>query len=296
MFHAIAYGGSKPTENRLFRQIIAQSPGPQVSKGNNTQLVSSAFLAALNVTNVDDARLLSTETLMQANREVQATLPYFGPFVDGDLIPDLPSRLYNSGRHVPKLRIMAGHNANEARLFIPPSSNSQASFDAFLKSQFPDATNSQIRYINATLYPLPSPLTAYQTQNARLSLLDSDVYNIFWTILLAQIYKPWSHNYIFSIPPAYHAQDLAYTFYNGASYQHDVNVTVARTLQRYITNFVNTGNPNADGLPYFPAQVNTDPSNAGILLNLTDSGAKIASEDAVDRCSWWFETAFAGSN
>ena len=326
MFHTIAYGGSRSSENRLFHQVIGQSPGPQVGKGNNQQIVSNAFLAALNVSTVDEARKLPTETLIRANREIEASSPYFGPFVDGDLIPDLPSRLYTSGRYIKNLSIMAGHNANEARLFIPPTSNSQSAFDAFLTAQFPTATAAQIDYINHTLYPPPDPNTTYTTQNARLSLLDADVYNICWTVLLASTYAPRAHNYIFAVPPAYHAQDLAYTFNSGASYQHNVNVIVAHVLQRAVTNFVQGGNPNGEGLPSFPAWTmrveegegwsrgriggqDVDERRSGgeegdhglesdwaRVVKLTNHGFPIAREQAVGRCGWWFESAFAGSN
>ncbi|KAG7009793.1 carboxylesterase patB [Physcia stellaris] len=301
MFHAIAYGASKPSENSLFHQVIGQSPGPQVGKGNNQHKVGNAFLAALNVSSVDEARKLPTEVLMKANQEVEASTPYFGPFVDGDLIPDLPSRLYTSGRYIKGLKVMAGHNANEARLFIPPSSNTSAAFDTFLKSQFPTATRAQIRYINNTLYPPPNPRTPYSTQNGRLSLLDADVYNLCWTVLLAATYAPRAWNYIFSVAPAYHAQDLAYTFYNGASYQHDVNVTVAHALQRSIANFVRKGDPNGRQVPRFPAWEVRQEDVVGRrkeaeVLNLTESGFPVGKEEAVGRCGWWFESAFAGSN
>ena len=301
MFHTVAYGASNPGENALFHQVISQSPGPQVGKGNNQQLVGNSFLKTLNVSTADQARKLSTDVLMKANRQVEASTPYFSPFVDGDLIPDLPSRLYTSGRYIRNLKTLAGHNANEARLFIPPSSDSQAAFDAFVKSQFPTATAAQIAYINHTLYPPDfsgiNETHPYISQNGRLSLLDADVYNLCWTVLLADTYAPNAHNYIFSVPPAYHAQDLAYTFYNGESFQHGVNVTVARALQGYIANFVLGGDPNGKGLPGFPSWDGSGSTSSGArVLNLTVDGFDVVQEPARERCAWWSQTAFAGSN
>lgn len=233
-------------------------------------------------------------------------MPFFGPFVDGDLIPDLPSRLYTSGRYIRNLSIMAGHNANEARLFIPPSSDSQAAFDAFLDFQFPTANASEIEYINTTLYPPDfSGAQPYKTQNGRLSLLDADVYNLCWAVLLAATYAPRAWNYIFSVPPAYHAQDLAYTFFNGREYQRDVNGTVARVLQEAVANFVVQGNPNGGGLPAFPAGTSKeeDVVRGGPVVGegsqvpkLTVDGFPVVEESAVGRCGWWYETAFANSN
>ena len=307
MFHTIAYGASKPSENHLFRQVIGQSPGPQVGKGDNQQLVGNAFLQALNVSTVDEARKLPTEVLIKANQEVEASTPYFGPFVDGELIPDLPSRLYTSGRCITGLKVMAGHNANEARLFVPPTSNSQAAFDSFVQSQFPTATPDEVQYINNTLYPpdFSGKALPYTSQNGRLSLLDADVYNLCWAVLLAATYAPHAHNYIFSVPPAYHAQDLAYTFYNGDSNQHDVNLTVAHVLQSYIANFALRGDPNGEGLPLIPPW--TTPERVVVeggvaalaganAVNLTVHGFPIVQEAAAERCGWWYRTAFAGSN
>lgn len=221
---------------------------------------------------------------------------------------------------------MASHNSDEARLFInPDTSDTQAAFDAFLAAQFPAATRAQVEYINSTLYPPPPPSSvplargsgsslSYSTHAGRLALLDADVYNICWTVLLAATYAPYSHNYIFSIPPGYHAQDLAYTFYNGKSFQKQVDVEVARILQRAIANFVVGGDPNGgDGGGggggqegrLFPAW------RAGLgglgkggwgkegvrVANLTGEGVKGGDEaGAAGRCKWWLGNAFAGSN
>lgn len=305
MFHTVAYGAKK--ETNLFRQAIGQSPGPQVGKGDNQQLVGNAFLKALNVSTADEARKLPTEVLMKANRQVEASTPYFGPFVDGDLIPDLPSRLYTSGQYIKNLKVMAGHNSNEARLFVAPTSNSESDFDSFVKFQFPTATADQVDYIKNTLYPpdFSGKAQPYDSQFGRLSLLDADVYNLCWTVLLASTYAPEAHNYIFSVAPGYHAQDLAYTFYNGDSNQHYVNLTVAHVLQSYIANFVTGGDPNGVGVAHFPQWTTTQEvaetggraALAGApVVNLTVDGFPIVREPAAGRCGWWFKTAFAYSN
>ena len=53
------------------------------------------------------------------------------------------------------LGVMAGYTVDEARLFVPPTSDTQAAFDVFLAFQFPRATAADFKYINQTLYPPP---------------------------------------------------------------------------------------------------------------------------------------------
>ena len=127
--------------------------------------------------------------------------------------------------------------------------------------------------------------------------------------MLAGTYTPRAWDYIFSVPPAYHAQDLAYTFYNGAPNQHDVvNVTVAKTLQKHIVKFVVNGGPNGGRSMRVPnwgvilTDVIGDGDDPALLsrarvLNLTTDGFSMVTENAIRRCGWWwFETAFAGEN
>ena len=191
-------------------------------------------------------------------------------------------------------------HSRQAALFASPSSNTQAAFDAFINGVLSTATPSQVKHINQTLYPPEfSGTQPYKNQFERLSLLDADTFNVCWTVLLASTYAPRAHNYIFSIPPGFHAQDLAYTYYNGGGYQ--VNATVARVLQGYVAKFALTGDPNGSGLPSFP---NWTPSLEDVeqkrtlegtkVLNLTNSGFPIAQEPAKMRCEWWIETNFAG--
>ena len=195
----------------------------------------------------------------------------------------------------------------QARLFIPPTSSSQSAFDNFLAIQFPTATPLQISYINNTLYPPPpAPDRPYKSQFERLSLLDADVYNLCWTVLLSATYsRTGTHNFIFGVDPGYHAQDLAYTFYNARPFQKDVNVTVAQTLQRAVTNFVLRENPNGGREPRFPLWTADQTAvmqggDAAILgapvPRLTNNGFLEGQEKAAGRCGWFFQTAFAGSN
>ena len=78
MFHTVAYGASKESENNLFIRALGQSPGPIITQAANQKLVSNAYLEALNVSSADEARRLPTEVLIQANQNVEASLGLWG--------------------------------------------------------------------------------------------------------------------------------------------------------------------------------------------------------------------------
>ena len=78
MFHTVAYGAAKESENQLFVRALGQSPGPIVTKAKNQKLVSSAYLKALNVSSADEARELPTDVLIKANQIVEADLGLWG--------------------------------------------------------------------------------------------------------------------------------------------------------------------------------------------------------------------------
>jgi hypothetical protein len=60
-----------------------------------------------------------------------------------------------------------------------------------------------------------------------------------------------SHSYYFTVPPALHGEDVAYTYYNGPN-PNVVSKEVAIALQKYITHFAEYGTPNEPGVPFFP--------------------------------------------
>jgi len=72
MHHITAYGGAKGPGQLPFQQAVLQSASihnPVQSKVLEEQLFQS-FLAAANVTTLDEARLLPSETLQIANKQV----------------------------------------------------------------------------------------------------------------------------------------------------------------------------------------------------------------------------------
>ena len=75
-FHTVAYGGSKPKQNILFKRAIAQSPAPIIVDGDWQARAANLFLNAAGVKSVDELRTLPTQKLQDANEQAQALVPY----------------------------------------------------------------------------------------------------------------------------------------------------------------------------------------------------------------------------
>ncbi|KAL9123685.1 MAG: hypothetical protein Q9217_006908, partial [Psora testacea] len=290
--HTVAYGGAKPEENQLFIRGIAQSPAPIITDPKYARLGANLFLEALGVASVDEARKLPTEALQAANIKSQTTAPfdveYFAPTVDGDLLPDIPARLYNEGKYIKDIDMIAAHNANEGRLFANQSAKTDADFDNWVYVNFPSASSQVTSYIINNVYPPQyDGSQPYTTPLQRLELATKEHLISCNAYSIARAYDYKVYKYIFSIPPAIHAQDLAYTYYpNGAT--PGFYPDIAMDLQGYLTQFVLTGNPNGKGLPNFPQY-----TQRAQVLDLTRAGIREAIDEAAnDRCRYLLQGTY----
>ena len=293
MHQITAFGGLKGKVP--FQQAIVQSPGFQTSPSVSLQeAIYHSFLATAGVSTLEEARDLSTKALQLANYKlVGNSSPYgtstFNPVVDGAFAPALPGQLLLHGGYDKTLKIMAGHNLDEGLESMDPFAQNETVFEADLRVYFPTITDETVEYISHTLYPPVFDGSAgYTTPTGRSDLFVSEDFFTCNTNYLARASNNSSFNYIFSVPPSLHGDDILYTYYNGPN--HGVkNNTLAVIMQRYFTNFVMTGNPNAQGLPTFP----TYGTNATVLnLNLTKI-APMADNVANDRCLWWQKGLYA---
>ena len=97
-------------------------------------------------------------------------------------------------------------------------------------------------------------------------------------------YDNQTYAYQFEVPPAFHGEDVAYTYYNNDGVSASVIApAVAQVLQGYLTNFAMTGNPNGAGLPVFPMQGTNSSMNG---LNVTGVTQQM-DDSANQRCNWW---------
>ena len=273
MHQITAFGGSKGEVP--FQQAIVQSPGFQPTPSRKLQEpVYQRFLATAGVSTLDQARNLSTQALQLANYKlVGSSTPYgtftFNPVVDGIFAPALPGQLLLQGRFDTSLKVMAGHNILEGLGFMDPFTQNETVFENDFRIYFPTIPNATVEYISQALYPpVFDGSKGYTTYTGRSELWVTEAFFTCNTNWLAKAYNNKAHNYIFSVPPSLHGDDIYYTYYNGPS-PSVKNDTLAVTMQKYFTNFVMTGDPNGAGVPSFPVYGD----GATVLdLNLTTIG------------------------
>ncbi|KAI9739023.1 MAG: hypothetical protein M1835_003214, partial [Candelina submexicana] len=279
-----AYGGTKAP----FQQAVLQSPAFAPLPGNLQQETTfNAFLSLLNVSTIQEARQLPTSKLILANILQVGYSPYgtwtYGPAVDGDFVATLPGKSLLQGSYDKSLNVMVGHNADEGLLFTNPAVANESAYLAYLQSVFPDARPSTITYIDQVLYPpVFNGTYGYTSYLTRTLLTIADAAVNCNTDYLNRAYGNRTYNYLFSVPPATHGQDVAYTYYNGPN-PSVISSNVALALQKYITHFAETGDPNQEGVPTFGMAGN---SSQILNLNIT-SIAEIRDDTANTRCAWW---------
>ncbi|KAH4040339.1 carboxylic ester hydrolase [Parastagonospora nodorum] len=298
-----AFGGRRV--KTPFQRAILQSPGWTPMAGNLEQEQSfRKFLDLLNVSTLGEARALPSIVLQAAN-ELQIRTGTkgwtYGPQVDGDIIPALPSLLLAHGRYDDSIDVLVGHNGNEG--FGYPVANESA-FDASMNTLFPNAPTSALDHITKVLYPPKAPsagaipsdydpetsksliVTSYNDPQGRQALFQSDTVIKCNTHFFNDAFKGRTYAYVLSVPPALHGQDLYYVFYNGQAtdvYFRPINVTLAHIIQDYWINFANYGSPNGEGLPFFSSWG----QNASVQGLSHDDVGPIQDPIDVETCRWW---------
>lgn len=210
----------------------------------------------------------------------------YGPVVDGAFVPALPGELLLHGQFDKTVRVMVGHNSNEGISFTSPYIQNNIDFAASLRSSLVEAHPAAISYIENVLYPpIFNGSYPYPDQISRAAFLLSELVFICNTYYLDRAYNNRTYAYFFTIPPALHGRDIAYTYYNDEGVSEAVqNVTVALALQNFITSFTATGRPvGQPGIPVFNMY---GPNVTVINLNLTSITQGM--DDAANfRCNWW---------
>lgn len=296
LHHITAYGG----EGSLpFAQGIIQSPAFQFNL-NLTDAYEATLTEATNatgqaITNASELASLDSETLKAINFGAVKAAPQgqftYGPAPDGTYVPALPQVLLAQGKFHSDVNIMAAHNSFEAAPFVPSTIASEAELIEALTASFPGVAN--LTHVLDTLYPASD----YQSDFLRGVQLVGDVDFSCTTRYLALALGNQTHNYIFAVPPGYHAQDTSYTFFNGdTSTLNDgiaVDAGLAAALQDYIVGFAATGVPAdnpAGTAPEFPVY-----GEDAAVVRITAEGVVAGTDDmANERCAWWQQAMVEG--
>ncbi|KAF7880163.1 uncharacterized protein EAF01_012058 [Botrytis porri] len=219
-----AYGGMRGPPP--FQQAILQSPGFQPNPGSYQQerisnhvLNDASSFSNRSITTIDGLRTVDTRTLAKVNDFIVANSPYglytFGPTVDGTFVPALPGQILANKNFHTSLTLMIGGNDQEGVLFTSPYILNQADYVANLKWLFPRAPEPLVHDIFA-LYPDQlDGKYGYTGEMLRAAVTSAESCFACNTRYLNAKVGNKSYVYSFDVPLALHADDVAYTFYNG---------------------------------------------------------------------------------
>ncbi|KAM5357932.1 hypothetical protein ACJZ2D_015772 [Fusarium nematophilum] len=292
-----AFGGRRGPAP--FQQIITQSAGfnPAGSKQAREDVVQ-AFFATANVSSLAELRDLPSDRLIAANSVITRQLYQgaFQPAVDGVFVPEENSRMLLSGKfdHV---RGLIGTNANEGVLFGDPRVNTSSDYAAYIRTVVPGITDSSAAFMQEELYPPIFDGSQGYTDNFERAYTTFQEFAFTCNQpFTSRGLKNATNNYLFSVSPGIHSQDLGFTFYHDAPIDPSgapfppssaSDVAVARLLQTWIASFVAHGTPTAPGTPTFEPY-----GSEGNLLILGERGNSTDVTRSVDpaivpgRCNW----------
>lgn len=206
-------------------------------------------------------------------------------------IGDADSEICVEGRFDKSIKVMNGHNAAEGVLFTLPTANTSDAFTSLVELWLPSANASTVSYITTTLYPSIFDGSLPYTDDLGRSILFVAEYAITCaTNFLDRAFDNQTYGYQFSVPPAFHANDNKYTFYNGPGTNDTYgtyNVTVALAHQQQIVTFAQTGIP--EGIPIY---------GNGTILDLNNTGLPfqtIPDPNANNRCLFFQQGDFLNS-
>ncbi|KAK4502685.1 hypothetical protein PRZ48_006111 [Zasmidium cellare] len=276
-----------------FQQAIFQSPdeaSPDFASDAVFNDRFHAFLKDLGVNNLQEAQALDFDKVYSVNNATVATYPsgFFTTFLfvkDGGYVQSNLQQGLAAGRYDHDVKIMTSHVADEGYLFtatlnLPPGAGN-FSFPAVVKELLPSASQSDVDYISNDLYALSK---FGNDEMNRTDAFQGEVQLLCNAYGLQKAFNNEEYAYRFSVPPAIHTSDIGYTLYNGHNDPTGTrNGTVAEDLQRYITQFVMTGDPNRSGLLPMPL------SGPGAdLLQFNVTGYDYVTElEIKERCEYW---------
>jgi para-nitrobenzyl esterase len=276
----------------LFQRAISESGGCTTSLITRTTAEKTATTLGRGLGCSGDDALTCLRGKRAADLLNFPQLPgqSYGPAVDGDLLPDQPRTLYDSGK-IAKVPYLLGSNTDEGTLFITSVVSTQEQLTAAFKKSFGDAAESV-----AAAYPVsdfmgakPNPFHAALASATGDECLVCATYD---TALRASKSGSAVYMYNFDIPVdptltgdaffgASHGSEITYVFGTDSSQSSEQKAASAR-MQRYWTNFAKTGTPNDGNDSVWPKF--SDRANTRLNLGLD---ATLVKDFRAKQCGFW---------
>ena len=323
MHQLVGFGG---TQDPLFSRAVMQSPAFQFKfdrKGGLEQVFQN-FTALTGCAGQGLAclRAASAETLQTANVALNEQGPAgtfaVGPSADGSLIRQLAVLELASGNYFKGVdSLILSHVSDEAFIFTPTNIQTDADFNAFLQSAFPNY--AQKSGVNAAIEARYPPVTGgssnYSTEFDRTKAFGGDSSFYCNVRYLTDAYDGKNYNLRYGVTPGFHATDLLPTFYDLnldlSAFGNDVSYPLipgfgafAQAYQSYLVSHARTGDPNVykKTLNVPSAITWPKPSSGGDqisgVLNAGDLGFSVVADSQTEEsvCGFWREVAAAVTN
>lgn len=259
--HAIAESGASFISSPLMKTATlkeAENEGVQLAKSSNASSIS-------------ELRKISAGDLLKKQRSMR------GPIIDGYVLPKSIADIFSESKQN-DVGLLTGWNEDDGVVFGKLKTADEFKNEAE-KQYGADAAKL------LQLYPSNSDEEAAASQAKMSRDMIFGIQNYTWANVQAEKskYKVYLYRFARKLPAtgdyikfgAFHTGEVAYA-YDNLSFVHrcpwePVDNELAKTMSSYWANFAATGNPNAKGLPEWPAY-NTN-NSATMILN-ENPGAK----------------------
>ncbi|KAI0995973.1 hypothetical protein K3495_g12208 [Podosphaera aphanis] len=300
MQQVLAFGGTEGT--KYFTNGIVSSPylpSQHPFDGEEPTAAYNAFIKQVgcaegrgNLSVFDCINTRDTYTLQNASAYVSVSARYgewaFVPVIDGSFIQKQPVVQLLAGE-VNGMRLLSGHNSDEAPAFVPQTIQDASDFDAYTRSIFPFENNDTLHSLSQ-LYSIeptvPGPLFSTLGDSGPSALNQSSlaigqqqrannlyaektfVCPSYWLADAFVDHGKKSWKYQFSVPPAAHGADLnAYLDSNTMNFASGTLSSAFRLgVQLLWGKFITSGDPTLS----LPIINNITNSTVGIPNNNID--------------------------
>jgi para-nitrobenzyl esterase len=261
---------SSPMAAGLFQRAILESgdcqgvfnkdirmPVPYNSISGSGEQAGKRLANDLGVTDGPDAlqklrRIAADDILKAWSRDRQV---HFDAIVDGWLIPEQPAKIFAEGREI-HVSVLVGSNTNEATVFGHGGPKTVAEYKAYLRADSGKYAEQEFE-IESAAADADVPARYLQLQ------ADSFAYGAYSLAQATTRVGQKGYLYEFSYAEtgkraslgAYHGEELTFlsdSFPSDWERGRD-DEKLGHAIRTYWTQFAKTGDPNAPGLPHWPA-------------------------------------------